>query len=80
MSEIVDFFEDFGDTVKDAAGGVFGGLKDVVGNLGNTFKGLFGRILGGGGGGSDDMSTYLLYGGIAIGIIVLAVVLKKMLF
>ena len=72
LDDIVDSagnaFSGFFDKFKDVAGGMFGGIKNI-----------FGKFLGGGGGGGGDID-WVTYGLIAIGIILLVVVLKKILF
>ena len=69
--------DDIFDVAKDVGGGLFGGLgnifKGFTGSFGNIFKGLLG-----GGGGGDDSSNLLFYGLIAVGLVILALIVKKM--
>jgi len=54
--------------------GLSSGFSGILSGLG--LGGLFG---GAGGSGTTDWTTYLEYGGIAIGIIILAVIIKKLI-
>jgi hypothetical protein len=85
----VDKVGDIGSSAVDDAGNIFSG---ITGDASNLFSGLgkgFSSILGGlglgglfGGSGDGDgttnWSTFLEYGLIAVGIIILAVLIKKL--
>lgn len=87
---ISDIFNSIGDgltTAVDKVGDIGGSLGDDVSGLlgGGDLSGIFGALglssLFGGSNnnGSTDWKTYLEYGGIAIGIILLAVLIKKLI-
>ena len=89
LTDAADKIGDIGSSAADDAGNIFSGLtgdaSSLFGGLGSGLSGILsglglGGLLGGSGGsGTTNWKTYLEYGGIAVGIIILAVIIKKLI-
>ena len=73
----VDKIGDIGSDAFNGIGGIFSGVEKDAGSLLSAFG--LGDLFGGSSGGSSSWKTYLEYGLIAFGVIILAVLIKKML-
>ena len=73
------------DKVGDIGGSIGGDLSNALGGVTSSFSGILsafglGGLFGSGGtGGNTDWSTYLEYGMIGVGIILLVVLMKKLI-
>lgn len=76
---ITSFFDSVGSDISSGFNSLSSDASSAFGDIGTDFQGIFGGIFGTGSSGSSSSTPWLEYGLIAVGVLILVVILKKLL-